>query len=234
MLDLVAPQPAQLRDAAASIERGARRRAGAGLLRARLFAQRRRGRDLAAHEQPGEDDERGHREGPPRAAAHRHRFARCAPRSRPQRSDAHDRADANLLAVPPPCSIRAERSIGCRARSPRRRSSACWSIRRSSAGSRGSGRIRMLVALAASPSRTSPSASASMRRCSIGWRPRRRARLRRNRRGADQLGLLPAARPGGRPTRASPAPGGCSVPDSCAGGASALCVDRRRIALLWR
>ena len=73
------------------------RRAGAGLLRARLLAKRRHGRDLAGHEQRPRNDERGDREGPCGRGLASSSIRRCAPPSRPQRSEAHDRAHATAL-----------------------------------------------------------------------------------------------------------------------------------------
>ena len=186
MLDLVPPQPAQLRERRGEHRARARRGAGAGLLRARLLAKRRHGRDLAAHEQPGENDERGDRE---RSAGHglasssigaarRHRAARSERMTEPTRDSCCAR----------PCSIRAEPSIGCRGRSPRRRY-------RHPGLSGDDGGILGLVGFAAGRAGGSRRRTSHPRRLRRGAVPSTGERAERpispDRRGAHRLGLLP-------------------------------------------
>ena len=196
MLDLVPPQPAQLRERRGEHRARARPR-GPVLVCCALGYSRSAAAvatwllDEQSRENVGEAIEKI-RAG---AASHRHRLG--AARRHRDRSGrgAHDRAHASSCSsARRPCSIRAERSIGCRARSPRRRSSASWSIRRSS-GRHPGRRSDSPCWLRSQASRrcTSRSASASTPRCSISWRARPRRQISPGpTRRSLRLGLLPA------------------------------------------
>ena len=120
---------------------------------------------------PRENDERSDREGPSGAASHRHRHGAARPRSRPPRSDAHDRRRRETLLF---CAA-ALLDQGPNRRSPvapahrgrvDRHPGLSGDYRTAADGARRS-RDRSSRSRA-SPRRTSPSASASTRHCSIG------------------------------------------------------------------
>ena len=99
MLDLVPPQPAQLRTRGG--KHRARPLAGPVLVCCALGYSR----SAAAvatwllTSNPAERIERGHREGPSGAASHRHRCGAARRHRDRSGADAHDRADANLLVL---------------------------------------------------------------------------------------------------------------------------------------